>query len=240
MFPPGGVLTQEVNSVLSLLDGLVSWWAMEETGAATRVDSAGGHNATAYSTPGTRTGIKGNACDFNGSTQYLQAAHHTDLRAGARDFSFALWVELDTLAVQTFVCKANTGTPSSTTWEWQIGLDDSPNQFRFILGVGSAWPECMASTFGTPSIGTKYCIYAEYKHSTTTMGISINNGTLNTLSSGGTPNTTTQPVTFGVFPGIGQWANGGLDEFAFWSRLLTTAERTEYYNSGSGVTYTEL
>ena len=72
-----------------------------------------------------------------------------------------------------------------------------------------------------------------------TTNIQVNDGTVDSVShSGGVYNGTADFALGALFIGTPSYHFDGLvDEVGFWKRVLTSQERTDLYNSGSGLEY---
>jgi len=226
-------------SASTLLTGLVSWWSMDET-SGTRADSHGSNDLTDNNTVDYTAGKVGNAASFTyANKEWLSNSSPIGLQGGERDYTFAQWIYI------------GAGTPNyGGTMTCNTGIDNTPSNFdymacwtggvmQFFIGVGSNW-KIVASTASFPVPASWYLMICSHENSTKTLRISINAGSEDSLIYTGTPNEVAAEVH-----GIGTyaqshdlyWWDGYIDESAFWSRLLTSDERTELYNSGAGIGY---
>ena len=217
----------------TLLNDLVSWWTMDDA-SGDRLDSHGSNDLdSTFKTVGYVAGHISGAGDFPGSGAglYTLLTPH-GLQAGARSFALSLWIEFDALGTQIPIQCGSGGLASNNDWF----LEHSASRLRFYVPDGGVWKIAVANTFGAPTTATYYHVYGQYDYSTGVIGISINNGTLDTVAGPATPNDAGYGVGFGV--GVGAYFNGRMDEIAFWAtRVLTTDERTELYNGGAGIGY---
>lgn len=220
----------------SLADGLVAWYRLEEA-SGTRVDASG--NTAGFDTlwggstdPGNRTGKNGNAIDFDGSQRrYI----HRDSTGASNlsfsgDFSLSFWIYLD-------AWPSGTGEPlyraTSSSNGYRIELNSNAS---FGLGWrtegGTLW-----STTSRIGTGAWYHVYCYWDDSANEKGLKINNGTLLTSVAGTGANI---PVYAHFLMGgdnLGASLNGGIDELAFWNRLLTDDEVTALQDAP---TYSDL
>lgn len=84
---------------MTLLDGLVSYWKLEEANGA-RVDSvvASGNDLTDNNTVTQAVGVLGNAAQFTAAnSESLSHADNASLGTGDIDFTVASWVYFDSL-----------------------------------------------------------------------------------------------------------------------------------------------
>lgn len=94
-----------------------------------------------------------------------------------------------------------------------------------------------ASSFGALTISTWYNIVAWFNSAGAQIGISVNLATNSGSYTSGML-TGSAPLTFGAInSGSNYFMDGRIDESVFWSKVLTTGERTDVYNGGSGNTY---
>jgi hypothetical protein len=161
------------------------------------------------------------------------------MHGGMRDWTAALWFYADALSGNTVVAACGGSSGTGTTLNWMFQLQGTALWWHVGLGT-TPLGSVEASTFGALSINTWYLAIASHEETTDEIAISINNGTVDT----GTANISANSSE-SVF--IGKWGNlsqnryypGRVDEFAFWNRLLTTDEKTEIWNAGSGIGYPE-
>jgi len=231
LIPSGGVPD-------SLLTGLVSWWGLDQA-SGKRWDSHGNTHLTESVPLLQAVGKINSATQFiqtNFPYEYLFHGVGHGCHAGSRDFTFVCWVYLDDLQNQGIgrVGLGNLGQNHDWLMYYQAsGLD----RFRFFVPNGSSFWSTTANTFGVPSINTWYFLLGQYDFSSGTLGISVNNGTLDTLAGKTSPNTTGRDLQIGRYDVDVNLMNGRIDEPAFWSRLLTSDEKSRVYNSGAGIFY---
>jgi len=246
LFLPVGIVQQQAISVggggpSSLLTDLVSWWTLDETAANIRVDSHGVNHLADNYTMQHDTGKISNAAKYTRTTgNYLSKAATHGLEAGDRDFSVAGWVKLgtDSLVSMAGVGQYGSSAPANNDWAlWRH--TSSSGYFRFTV-ADSSFHTLLASTFGTPSLATWYFLYAYYDSVADEMGISVNDGTVDTVGSITAPNDTGNIFLLGGnLTGAGDY-DGLMDEMAFWTKVLTADEVTELYNAGAGITHSDL
>ena len=228
-----------------ILTDLVSWWTMDETGGTDdRMDSHGTMHLTAVNTPTSVAGKVNTATDFlddNYESLYRADGLNYDLRGG-RDFSIAGWYLSGSLfgspPHDIVGSSKGSGSAGSDGVDYLIFLHGSLDKYAFKTAGASN-----AITLQTAiAPGGWDWIYAEYNAATNTMGFSVDNGTMQ-YQAGPTGGATAKngAFAFGKYPSVNTgWADGTVDEWAFWSRLLSSDERSEIYNAGSGITYTDL
>jgi hypothetical protein len=215
-----------------LLTKLVSWWSFDET-TGTRADSHGSNDLTENNSPSYVSGKNGNAVDLDGTNQHLAKLSPEGMNTGDNNWSVAGWVNLDelTTAVQDCIVALGDATISTNSDDgfhvgYRAGAED---RFDLTVRTGSTRRNVNASTFGLPSTATWYLLYAYFDSDNDEIGISINDGVIDTLAVTATPNTKSGGFTFGRWGNAGgfpYWLNGKLDGWGFWNRVLRSDEVT--------------
>ena len=228
-------LTQNLTSTTanSLTSNLVSSWHLEETGNATREDSFGTNDLTPFNDPSSVSGKINNALrcvsDTNDQMVYRDALQPLDT-----DFSFAGWLYLRdvTLARPILTEQGNTNT------RYRLFYDQTASRLRWEVQSNTPTVTTVnANAFGALSVNTWY-FFTVYNDSVNDqIGISVNNGTVNTAAHG---NGASRDPGDGVFRlGAGTINNAGsnvdLDAIHYFSKVLSSADITALYNSGTGI-----
>ena len=218
----------------TLQQSLVAYWRLEEA-SGTRLDDLNGcggagcdmtDNNTVTQNPGTI----GNAAQFtNANSEYLSHVDNADLSVGDIDFTWSVWVYLDSKAANRTIIFKSGGTAATSAY--QILYDQVADRFKFIVGNGTTSGTAQANVLGSPSTATWYFIIGWHDATANTVNIQVNNGTVNTTSysSGG------QDEANPFYIGRGTaYMDGRADEIGFWKKVLSSGERTLLYNSGVG------
>ena len=227
----------------SLDTGIASFWKLDEV-SGTREDIVGtgcggsGCDLTDNNTVTQAVGKIGNAGQFTlANSEYLSHADHADLSTGDIDFTVSAWVYADSLpgtgSFPGIVSKDAAGTR-----EYQLIYYASLQRFTFHA-YGSSDTEigrATADNLGAPSTGQWYFIVAWHDSTANTINIQVNNGTVNSTATTGTPQDDTAAFEIGRDYSNRYW-DGRIDGVGFWKRTLTTSERTALYNSGNGDEY---
>lgn len=232
IFVPASGLPRWMGGGSTLLNGLVNYWNLDEV-SGSRADSVGGVTLTDNNAVGSAAGKNGNCATFVGaSSKSLSVASYS---VGAGDFTLALWFN------QTSQSSQNVLMSAITTWATALQFSLytlATSKVRLMRG-NDAGSYVFADTPQTTSFGTWYHVVAEYNSSTKVVRIWLNNqtpGTSGVMS--GNPYTTSTAMAIGTRTGTaGEWFTGSIDEVAVWNRLLTSDERLELYNSGTGKFY---
>lgn len=228
---------------LSLNNGLVAFWNLDEA-TGTRFDSGpNGLNLTANNSPLATTGVSAQtltaASLVKSSVQYLNLPI---AQAGAlvqtASFTLTAWVKLTTAAVQAGLVTKGTIATTSTS-NYSLAYVQSVNRFRATVKVVSAIT-ITANTFGAVSTGTWYFLCLTVS-APGTASFSINNGTADTTAVGAALDSNNANDFL-----IGAASNGSntvvttttldgaVDAVGFWNRVLTASEISDLYNSGQG------
>ena len=231
---------------MSLLQGLVSYWKLEES-SGTRVDKRGTVNLTANNTPGNAAGPTnlGNAAAFvRASSQDLSATSPVcDSVAGtAASFTVGGWVYYTAVPqpgqVYGIINKASgmfgaasveysfelAGEAGGSTWTYRARMSDGVTAIRTL-----------SNTIGMPSTSTWYNFFFGWDAVAGTIFLSIDNAADLILSAEGSHNGS---KTLYIGSRINaHFHNGRIDGVGFWNRKLRDTERTRFYNGGRGLEY---
>jgi hypothetical protein len=233
---------QYLDAVSSLWSGLAGYWKMEESNA-TRVDSFYNHPMSEVGgNTGNVAGKVGMAADFiRANNRRLESPPDDDvIGTGDVDYTFACWINFTSKTVgggsgnnhQNIILKHNL---SDSLVEHRFYYDGPSDRVKFEVTGATA----TADNLGSPAISTWYFVILEHIAATNTISIEVNRGTPNTAGSAA-PVRRTGPLIFGgdIFGGgsLLKAFDGLLDEVGFWRRILTTTEKDELYNTGTGIT----
>ncbi|MBI3414969.1 MAG: hypothetical protein HY043_06550, partial [Verrucomicrobia bacterium] len=222
----GLLAARNASAQSTLLNGLVSYWKLDETIGA-RVDSVGpnhliNHLAQATSGPGKI----GNAVNFAGGalgSTYLIATNNGSLSFINHSFTISAWLKINTKVSMTAVNKSR--------YEYALRYDASLD--RFVFGVNGMFSTAAASALGSPATNTWYHVVAWYDNTAQTKSIQINNGAVTTVAHTTGLNVGSNNFWIGSLEGWNDIWNGGIDEVKIWNRTLTATERAQDYTNGS-------
>ncbi len=214
----------------TLTDNLESYWKLDEE-SGVRYDSviATGNDLTDNNTVLFDTGVIGNAADCE-LGEYFSHANNESLSTGDIDFAFATWVK--------FRSFPDTYMPIITKWgglgnEYILDIDNPTDRLRFVTN-GSV----RATTFGALSTATWYFVYGYHDSVANEVGISVNDGTVDTAATSGPAASGGTVFYLGRRTAPSYYYDGLIDETGFWkNRILSSGEVTDLYNLGSGLTY---
>jgi hypothetical protein len=201
----------------TLLDGLVSWWDLDEE-SGVRADAVGSNDLTDNNTVGFAAGKIGNA-------------------ASAESLSFACGTTLDgTITISIWVKLAKPGTD-----EGFLSIGDTPLDGTPMLILQQRTNEIIRAYHGSGYSTGIAMSDNEWHHVVWTFdsatnayqlivddGASSTSGTIAQSNSNGSNN-------FYIGAGFNGYADGELDLAGVWSRVLTSDEITELYNLGASI-----
>lgn len=219
---------------------LMAWWSLDES-SGNRADSHGTNTLTDNNTVGSASGKQGNAADFeSANSESLSITDNASLSTGDIDFCFGGWVNLESKPGSNMVIAAKGG---GTTREWVLLWNSGADRFRFFISSdGSSASKIVdANVLGSPSTATWYFIVAWHDAGSDTINIQINNGTVDSLVTAAVaPADRAGNFALGIETGDTAYLDGLMDEAFFFKRVLTSDERTQLYNSGNGLNYSQL
>lgn len=224
-----------VNVISTLNDGVLVYYQMEEE-SGNRVNALGASLALTDNNTVTRnTGKINFAAEFVGAnSEYLSVADNAALRGLDVDWSWDFWVYVTVPSTAQIIFSKGTGTVASTR-DYLCFISSSNIQIRASNGTAEA---TKAFTGLTVLANTFYHVYVEHDSIANLLGISVNNGTLQTVAF--TANNSHLPggdFRVGVNCDLSGALTGRIDELVRWGRKLTTTERTNRYNAGAGMGY---
>jgi len=214
----------------TLVTNLVSRWKLDEA-SGSAIDAQGLYNATANNAPGAAAGKLNGCRTFNGTNQRFSVADNADLAGGNRNFSVRAVLNAAALVADMVIVSKSTN--SSNQREWRLLFNFATSRFRFDVspdGTSGAMVSVDANVLGAPSTGTWYIIHAWHDATNDQIGIAVNAGTATTQAHAGGVFDGSSTFVIGAYnASLSAW-NGSIDEVAFWSRVLTSGERTEDVN----------
>jgi hypothetical protein len=225
---------------MALTDSLVDAWEMEDaSGNATGSHAGLTLTETGGTIPAT-TGKPVGARDFEAiDTEWFERADEAALSLGNIDFTWAAWVNAESLgANRSIIMKGN-----ASSLEAELRYINSVTMFSFRVASGAAFANLTAvnaTTFGTPSTATWYWLLAQHDATGNTIGMSVNNGTLDTAAYTFGSYDSTAPFRVGAYSDFSEYWDGPIGQVLFWKRLLTSDEKASVYNSGNGLSYSSF
>lgn len=220
------------------LTSLAGYWRLDEA-SGTRYDVLGTNNMTSVNAVGSAAGVITNCATFaTASSRALTNAPTTALASGST-IAITAFVNLASKTQANVVAARYDGGASQRGY--MVYYDNTIDRFKFIVSTnGTSTFTATANSFGSPTQGTWYWVYAYYDSAAQTIGISVNNGAIDTTAVANVIFATTAGFTIGANLSSGAIANpldGSIDEVSIWRRTLNYSERAFIYNGGTGRTY---
>lgn len=208
-------------------DNLVSYYAFRNSTA----DNYGNNTLLAVNGPTYVPSIQNKGMSFDASSlQYLHDnAASTGLGGRTTPYSMIIWAKMSAItSYATLVSKGHSGS----SIDYSLLYNNVTARFEFYVNEGSTNYYAAATDFGAVTLDEWVMLYCEWDG--TNIGISVNAGTKNTAVGSSSPTTTSTHFTIGAAYGLGRYFEGVLDEFAYFDRVLTSAEVEWMYNAGTG------
>lgn len=219
-----------ISYPVSWADDLISYYKLDETSGTTLKDVLGSYNLTLNSGTINQTGIIDKAVSFtNANSQY---AINTSMLSTPANWTMCGWVYPTGGSELSLAFGNGTGVTGLTIIKSNGAGTGTAGTSISTLQAGVTWDSVKTTTSWTDNAWNFICL----TRTGTTYQFYKNGSAITTT---GTP-TVANSTNFGI--GATTTANpamaGTIDEVGYWSRVLTTDEITELYNSGNGLTYT--
>lgn len=215
---------------MALLDGLLAYWKLDEASSTDHAQDAHSNDLdlAQVNTPNQSGAVLG------ANSRWFDAAFFQQLKSTASNFnfgdtnySFACWVWTNNQSAEHGIL----GKDNGSSRQYRLDLDTNLNVRWFVFDNGQAVTGQVFPATLTQS--TWYHIVCWYDATNSQLGCAVNAGTPS-LASCGTPGTSNPDFTVGSGNTFFQ---GAIDEVGVWTRVLTSQERIELYNGGSGRAY---
>lgn len=241
-FPSGFLFAEETVDIFhnsALMDGLVSYWPLDEEGG-TRNDVLGGNNLIDNNTVEKNNGIQGLSADFGESdigTLSIEDTAQNGLNITG-DLSFSLWVKPESFSDGSQILLAKWRHATNNQYHVHLDserisiiLDDKCTGYNY---VGRSWQHSM-------TIGNWYHIVISYEALSGSAEAFINDVSLGVVT--GLPNSIANCSAKFVLGmrddslSSSYYFDGLMDEVGLWNRALTAEEVAKLYNDGKGLPY---
>ncbi len=223
------------SAVDTLNNGLISYWKLDEA-SGYRFDSeptGTPQDLTDANTVTTATGIINDGAFFTAANdEFLYCSDSADLSSIRM---VTAWVKMTTRSGNMVISSHWSLTPSDQR-AWRLWFNSGAGKFGFEVAVSSTQTEVSATVFGTPSTNVLYFVAGWIDTVNNKIGISVNNGTPNTLTYSSGIRDSTAVFDIGARGLFADTWDGLIDEVGAWSRVLTPTELTRLYNAGAGMT----
>lgn len=224
---------------MALTDNILAAFHFDESSGNASDSSPNANNLTNNGTVTYSTGKLANAAYFDGTSgMYFSRANAslTGLK-NTGDQTISLWAYFTngSPASGTFYAMVSLEATSAPAYNIGYGNEGGTLRFQYVTSSGGGSQTAGRVSY-TLSSGTWYHIVFTYKSSTSGIEVFINGTSVGTATASAVK-TADGNFQIGKTSGFGNTMYGRLDEVNVWSRVLTSSEITQLYNSGSGIAY---
>lgn len=221
----------------SLLNGLVSYWPLNEASGATRLDVVGTNHLTDSNTVGSAAGPTSRialAADYpNNTTKKLSVASNASLQLGANTpwtvAGWWNWLGGTSNGEGLMAAKASSFTDDNTV-EWGIQVYQGKAAAQISNGATNT---AIGDNTVLTALGWQF-IAAWYDSVAQTLNFQRGNGTIFSVAWTGGTQTAAAAVTLGANSRSGNFTMQAAG-VGFWKRALTAQERAALWDSGRGI-----
>lgn len=197
----------------------------------------GASELTDYNTVAQGAGLVGYSADLElNSSEQLYVADNAALSVGGNAYkAWAGWIKIESFSGLWMTV---VGKWDSSNAESEIAINPTTHQVQLTVRdpANTANANAIATSQGALNAGEWYFVYAYHDEHEDEIGISVNNGPVNTLAYADGVRNGTSYLRLGSV-GASQYFDGELDEWAVWDRTLTPQELDYLYNGGQGRGY---
>lgn len=229
------IVSQSVTNATPALppaSEVYGWWAMEDAGGGNWLDETTNNlDLTETSTPTSTTGKVSNGVNIDEGDGLSLASGTFGTTLHQSDFTAGGWVNPDNIGSTRGYISQWTGTNSTRLWS----LQQNAGLFRAKIRTDATFDADANSAY---SSGTWYHIVI--RRSGTELALFVNGvKQTDTETISGTEQSASTDLTFGVTTGLTD-GDHQADEFFFAQTAWSDSEILGLYNSGAGVTYSDL
>lgn len=221
------------SSTVDLITNCEISYTLDEA-SGTRADSIGSLDLTDNNTVTQAAGKIGNAAQFTlANAESLTHAYNALFSLGGKR-TIATWVYMDSTPTTRMYIAGVAHAGGDTEWyiEYNTGLD----RFDFLtVNTNVDVYQTDSNNFGALSLDTWYCVLVTYDPQVQ-QSIEVNDSTPDTTALGpyavrdaGDPFGMGRNGAYATLT----W-DGRMDVYHVWSEILSEAEKTDFYNGGSG------
>jgi len=225
----------------ALLNDLEAYWSLDEASGSRADSTANAHTLTDNNTVLAATGVINDGADFeSANSEYLSRANASlgNLSPGDQDFSISCWIKLESTGTEMEIM--GVWEPTGNQREWMVRITTGAVPRFIVSSDGAGGGSLTFVDWGSAlSTGVWYHVVAYHDAVNNLLGIVVNAGTPVTAAFSGGPFQGTGDFTVGR-RGNGAYFDGVIDEAGFWTRVLSSTDRSALYNSGSGRAYAAL
>ena len=185
-----------------------------------------------------RLRVNGRAAQFTAAnSEYLSGGDVIDITT--TDFSIAFWLYIDSAGQFGIVNKRDRASATNVGYAIELQADGT---LDLLISDGTS----VTTISSTTNLGTgawKFCVLTADRDGNAQFYIDAGSaeGAASIVSQNGTlANAITFQIGAGFSSSADRFFGGRMVTAAIWTKLLSSAERTFLYNSGSGVNYSEI
>ncbi len=205
----------------SLLNGLISYYKLDETTGTTAYDSLGTNNGTISGATVNQTGKINKAYDFDGVDDYILMDNNADLGNPFTEISISGWIYPNSAVLCGSMYNIRYSSYVTYLGYLESGL--------FGFSVGGDVTDRVTISTGDLTLNSWNYVVGTYNG--TTMKIYVNGVLKNTRTVSATIRSS-GTVNIGRDPAVsGRNFDGKIDEVGIWNRSLTSIEISEIYNA---------
>lgn len=227
---------------MPLLTNLKGCWELEAASGTRNDATANANNLTDNNTVTQSTGKVGNAAQFASvNSEYLSRASNSTLVTGDIDCAGAAWFYLTVQVVPSTAYPVIMTKGDAPDYEYQLFINSNNIGEASLYVEGSGGTSHQLDLLAYTNENVWHCIFWWHDSVNNLLGLQLDNGTPVTFSwTTGLKSTTNQFRIGADTAGAFGW-DGLIDQVCFWQNYVpTSGERTQYYNSGNGLTYAQM
>ena len=214
---------KNITATFTNPNNLVAYWGMDEGSGTTLVDSSTyGNTGTILGAPSWSSGIRGQALNFNGSSQYAAAPDVSSLDISG-NITLAAWIAPAKLGTQRVICKAFMGSTDG----YELSLSNGGKVFFRVNQKSHTDTYRVNSVSSYPVSGTTW-IHAAATYAGDSLRIYINGTEEAAVGMTGTIGTNSDSLYIGrqkdPIPANTDWYQGQMDEARIYNRALSASE----------------
>lgn len=221
-----------VDPAANLLDGLVSYYHLEES-TGTRVDEVSGNNLGEGNTVGNVAAVYNNGADIDSTTDYL--LNNTFL-TNSSNFTVSFWVkDIPTTPLYTRILEFKPGGVGSS-YGLIVAIETS-TQIDFATRNGGNYGDSGSMNNVTTHYSSGKWVHFVAVVEDLTLRVYQNGSIPVTADTSAWSSAGSQGLALGSNLAGSSGSAFDIDEVALWNRSLTTSEVSELWNNGDGLFY---
>jgi len=228
-----GGLLQPAPGAHAIWGGCVAFWKLEEDSGNDRVAQFGGFElAETGGVIARATGKLGYGVDFEADDSRLLLCDASCLHLTT--FTIAGWAKMETKPAASGRWAARSNGAGKLVF--RIGRRHDTDRAEFAVSTnGTSWGATCTTSLAGIAAGTWFFWASRYNDTTKKADLRVNTTDAVQQTLGGAINGSADAgVTLGALQSGGQYFDGVVDAVGAWAKVLTDAQLTTLYNSGTG------